>query len=602
VEEGYLTVINTLDNNEKNVINKDQVTSANTKGWEVLDQHGNNPVIIEGSDPGTSQPEDGIAVENADGITIYYNFINDGTELEVVYGKKVNGEDSYVGDVVIPEEVTYEGKTLKVTSIGNLAFRECSGLSSVSIPNSVTSIGEGAFYQCSKLSSLILPDGVTYIGGSAFWGCERLTSINIPHNVTSIGKWAFSGCICLPSVTIPKSVTSIGEGAFMGINFQSVISLIEEPFEISGESEEIGTFSYYTFHTTTLYVPAGTVDKYRATKGWQDFVNIETDDFFSVENDDGVTLYYRYTNEETELEVVAGYYKYKDIVNIPEEVNYEGKTMRVTSIGNMAFKDCITLVSVTIPNSVTSIGEGAFQGCSTLYNIAFGDGLKSIGNYAFMYSGLSDVTIPDGVTSIGDMAFGYCHMNFVNIGSHVTYIGEGAFYECINLTSLTIPDNVTTIGSNAFIYCYNLTTVTIGNGVTSIGDDAFYGCSQLASLTLGKNVATIGTSAFVDTNISTIISLIEEPFAISGEFDAPSTFTPMTYHEATLYVPVGTIDKYKATEGWKDFVNIEEMGESGISHVEAQTSDAPYYNLNGQRIAQPKKGIYIQNGKKLVIK
>ena len=69
-----------------------------------------------------------------------------------------------------------------------------------------------------------------------------------------------------------------------------------------------------------------------------------------------------------------------------------------------------------------------------------------------------------------------------------------------------------------------------------------------------------------------------------------------------MYVPAGTVDKYRATKGWQDFVNIEEMGESGINHVEAQASDAPYYNLNGQRIAQPKKGIYIQNGKKLVIK
>ena len=207
--------------------------------------------------------------ENTDGVTIYYNYINDATELEVVTG----GNNSYSGDVAIPEEVTNKNITRKVTSIGSSAFSGCSGLTSVTIPSSVTSIGVSAFYNssltsvtigsgvtsiggyafayCSGLTSvqisdieswckiafsdnfsnplyyahhlylngeeikdLVIPNSVTTIGDYAFSGCSGLTSITIPCNVTSIGNRTFESCSGLTSITIPNSVTSIGEGTF----------------------------------------------------------------------------------------------------------------------------------------------------------------------------------------------------------------------------------------------------------------------------------------------------------------------------------------------------------------------------------------------------
>ena len=100
-----------------------------------------------------------IEVKNADGVTIYYNYITDGTELEVTYqgSDYTDYSNEYQGNVVIPEEVTYMNRTRKVTSIGEWAFSECSGLTSIEIPNSVTSIGEGAFYYCSGLTSVTIP-------------------------------------------------------------------------------------------------------------------------------------------------------------------------------------------------------------------------------------------------------------------------------------------------------------------------------------------------------------------------------------------------------------------------------------------------------------
>ena len=172
-----------------------------------------------------------IEVKNADGVTIYYNYVNDGTELAVTYqgGGYLSYSNEYQGNVVIPASVTYSGKTYPVTSIGYDAFDGCFGLTSVTIPNSVTSIGSGAF-----------------------GGCSGLTSIEIPNSVTSIGEFAFDGA------EIP-----------------TVISLIENPFKIYGKTSDDRTFSQNTFNNATLYVPKGTIGKYKATEGWKDFVFIE---------------------------------------------------------------------------------------------------------------------------------------------------------------------------------------------------------------------------------------------------------------------------------------------------------------------------------------
>ena len=157
-----------------------------------------------------------IAVRNADGVTIYYNYYNNGTELEVTTCSDSYSSPGYSGVVNIPEEVTYMSRTRKVTSIRAYAFSSCSGLTSVTIPNSVTSIGNGAFYYCSGLTSVIIPNSVTSIGRSAFSGCTGLTSVTIPNSVTTIGTDAFYSCSGLTSVTIPNSVTTIGGSAFSG--------------------------------------------------------------------------------------------------------------------------------------------------------------------------------------------------------------------------------------------------------------------------------------------------------------------------------------------------------------------------------------------------
>ena len=196
-----------------------------------------------------------VSVANEDGKTIYYNYINNSTELEVA-------KSNYSGDIKIPETVTILNKTRKVTSIGSEAFRYCSGLTSVTIPASVTSIGSYAFSNCSGLKKVIVKDLAAWCGISCrgnysnpLYYAEHLysdedteiTDLIIPDGVTSIGSSAFSNCD----------------------NLADFVSLIQEPFKVSS------IVSDFIYKNGTLYVPEGTMEKYKATDGWKEFLWME---------------------------------------------------------------------------------------------------------------------------------------------------------------------------------------------------------------------------------------------------------------------------------------------------------------------------------------
>ena len=144
----------------------------------------------------------------------YYNCV----EKYGDYYYSVKGDGSvrigaYTGSAAqVPIPATIGGRP--VTAIGECAFRYCTLLTSVTIPEGVTAIESGAFYNCTSLTSVTIPDSVTTIGSSAFLGCSSLTSVMIPVGVTAIERGAFDVCAALTSVTIPDSVTTIGDWAF----------------------------------------------------------------------------------------------------------------------------------------------------------------------------------------------------------------------------------------------------------------------------------------------------------------------------------------------------------------------------------------------------
>ena len=172
-------------------------------------------------------------------------------------------------------------------------------------------------------------------------------------------------------------------------------------------------------------------------------------------------------------------------IKIPSNVESNGQTYTVTSIGHQAFLSCGNLTSVTIPGSVISIDSYAFASCHSLTSVDIPDSVTSIGGYAFGgCSSLTEVTIPDSVTVIDSGTFIECtDLTSVDIPDGVTSIGGNAFSECYSLTSVDIPDSVTSIGNYAFSYCTDLISVTIPGSVTSIGDRAFWDCDSLKSIT-----------------------------------------------------------------------------------------------------------------------
>lgn len=334
-----------------------------------------------------------------------------------------------------------------------------------------------------------------------------------------------------------------------------------------------------------------------------------------VKNDDGVTIYYNYINDGMELQVTSKnnvYGSYSGNVNIPEEVIYMNRIRKVTSICWSAFAGCKNLTSVTIPNSVTQIGDRAFQECSSLTSITIPNSVTDLGFSAFAYDyNLISVNIPTNLTSIPDYTFYECgSLTTIIIPNGVTSIGLSAFERCRSLTSVTIPNSITIIGTFAFNQCNNLTAVhisdiaswcsvkfadrssnplycsgnlylndkevkdlTIPNNVHSIGNYAFIGCSDLITLAIPNSVTSIGDEAFYGCkNLTSIISLIENPFSLKGN----RTFDLDVFNNSTLYVPVGTIEKYKATDGWKNFLFIEEgSGPNGGNTPEIKKCDTP---------------------------
>ena len=201
-------------------------------------------------------------------------------------------------------------------------------------------------------------------------------------------------------------------------------------------------------------------------------------------------------------------------IKIPSNVESNGQTYTVTSIGNSAFSECRSLTSVDIPDSVTSIGDFAFYYCTGLTSVDIPGSVTSIGGYAFGgCSSLTEVTIPDSVTSIGIGAFSECpSLTSVDIPDSVTSIGNFAFYDCIGLTSVDIPDGVTSIGDGAFFRCSGLTSVDIPDGVTSIGGEAFRNCDGLKSITIPDSVTSIGGRAFYYcTGLTSVTFMGKEP-------------------------------------------------------------------------------------------
>ena len=552
---------------------------------------------------------------------IFYNILSETDKTVAVTYKGtyfLEYSNGYTGRVTLPESVTYNGNTYCVTSIGGYAFSRCDSLTSIEIPNSVTNIGNFAFERCTSLTSIIIGDSVTSIGKEAFdytpWYnnkpegvvyagkvlykykgtmpadtsitvkngtlgiadfafeyCDGLTSIEIPNSVTNIGQYAFDGCTGLTSIEIPNSVTNIGERAFSGCDG---LTSIEIPNSVTSIGE--GAFLWCD-SLTSIEIPNSVTSIGEGAFQWCYSLT-------SVEIPNSITSIGDWTFQ--------GCSSLTSIV-IPTSV---------TSIGNSAFSDCSGLTSIEIPNSVTSIGREAFHATPWYNNQP--NGVVYASKVLYKYKGAmpanTSITIKDGTVGITDYAFEYCtRLINIEIPNSVTSIGDYAFVHCYGLISIEIPNSVTSIGNSTFEGCTGLKSVVIGDGVTSIGDYAFYYCSNVETLYVGSSVASIGGYAFEGCEKITEIKVaLEKPIRGSANI-----FAEAVYDNATLYVPTGTKSLYEKREPWNLFFYIVEMDFTGVEELKAEGGNVKaIYDLQGRVVENPTNGIYIIDGKKVLVK
>ena len=454
-----------------------------------------------------------------DGITyegLYYN-VTDTGEIEIArcyeYVRKVNITIEIDGKFVtsIGKEAFFNCTGLteitipdSVTSIEDYAFSNCTSLTEITIPDSVTSIESGTFFGCTSLTEITLPDSVTDIEGQyydgysyygAFSGCTSLTEITIPDSVTSIGECVFSGCTGLTEITIPDSVTSIGRRAFSGCTGLTEITIPDSVTSIGGRA-----FSGCT-SLTEITIPDGVT-------------SIESGTFF------GCTSLTEITLPDSVTDIEGQYY---------DGYSYYG-----------AFSGCTSLTEITIPDSVTSIGECVFSGCTGLTEITIPDSVKYIGEEAFKdCTNLKSITFLGSKTGIKEGAFSNCDAD-IKFTTEDTYGQEGEVVSvATNVTQLTVKHKEGKIPAGAYKDGKRLKEVTLEEGITLIEDDAFANCDNLEKIVIPKSVTGIHYMAFTydtkltmygykDTYAERYAEMFGFPFVALDDSDTPPVTTTTT--------------------------------------------------------------------------
>lgn len=479
-----------------------------------------------------------------DGIFYYKN--DDGVSVTVT-NRSVYHDEAYIGDIQIPPTVFYSDVNYSVVAIEDGTFSGCTGVTSVSIPNTINKIGSNAF-SGTKITSIIIPNSVSSIGDGICSNCKQLKDINLPSDINSIGNKWFYGCTGLETIDfMPHTVSSIGQEAFN--NCSGLINIV-----LPNTINTIGEKAFYncsglqnlTISKSVTSIKRGAFAECKKLKNL--IFNADNCEDYEHEYGYAFPIYPIFENCPIEtlligdnVKRVPAFLLYSSSSNVPLTLTI-GES--VEYIAQYAFSGK-TIPTLTIPKSVLGIDDEAFSGCkitelvwnaincsaingnSDYYNhtknvqsVIIGDEVQVIPNYFVSMSQIQSVDIPESVTKIGSAAFRDCTgLTSVIIPNSVTEIGYYTFKGCTGLTSISIPGSFTSFGTEIFSDCTGLIDINFSNSLTIIGTRWFSGCIGLESVSIPNSVKTIGQYAFsgctglVDVSIpNSVINIYDNAF------------------------------------------------------------------------------------------
>ena len=437
--------------------------------------------------------------DNGDGTCTVTGALGRSAELAVpaeLGGLKVSaiGEDAFRGVSWVESLSLPEG----LRSIGDGAFRDCASLESIELPDGLSSLGFGAFQGCTSLASASVPgsvrelvcafegcsalksvslgEGVESLQGMDFYDCSSLASVKLPSTLRSIGAYSFSGCASLPSVDLPSALGSVGTGAFdrcsslAGLELPASVDVAQGAFQGLAEG-------------TWIKVP--TWELFYKLDGNSSYLDPDKTSVACTSADPEPALSFAWSDNGDGTCTVTGALGRSAELAVPAELG----GLKVSAIGEDAFRGVSWVESLSLPEGLRSIGDGAFRDCASLESIELPDGLSSLGFGAFQgCTSLASASVPGSVRELVCAFEGCSALKSVSLGEGVESLQGMDFYDCSSLASVKLPSTLRSIGAYSFSGCASLPSVDLPSALGSVGTGAFDRCSSLAGLELPASV------------------------------------------------------------------------------------------------------------------